>query len=249
MSTQTTIPRLRRVTDVDPLSAKLRRRLENEDPRYPHSDGKPLAESEGHMQCIRWLLDALEDILKGRQNVSLHGDMFWYWQEGHPEKKRAPDAMVIVGVPMDPIRLSFKSWLHNGIAPSVIFETASAEQENILLGELRDDYESQGVREYFVFDWSDRYLPKKLYGFRLRGRKYQSIRPTTDGCLYSQQLNVKMRPEKRMLRFIDVQTNEPVKTRSEQLTEQKKALAALEAKSKRLRELLKKAGIDPDAAK
>jgi hypothetical protein len=94
MSTQTKTPRVRRGTEVDPLSAELRRRLETEDPRYRHSDGKPLAESEGHMQCIRWLLDALEDILKVRQNVSLHGDMFWYWQEGHPEKKRTPDAMV-----------------------------------------------------------------------------------------------------------------------------------------------------------
>jgi Uma2 family endonuclease len=242
MSTQTTIPRLRRGAEVDPLSAELRRRLETEDPRYPHSDGKPLAESEGHMQCIRWLLDALEDIVKGRQNVSLHGDMFWYWQEGHPEKKRAPDAMVIFGVPMDPIRLSYKSWLHNGIAPAVIFETASAEQEDMLLTELRADYERQGVREYFVFDWSGRYLPRRLYGFRLRGGKYQSIRPAADGCLFSKQLNLKMRPEDRMLRFINVETNEAVKTRSEQVADQV-------AETRRLREILQKAGIDPDAAK
>jgi hypothetical protein len=202
------------------------------------------------MQCIRWMLDALEDILKGRENVSLHGDMFWYWQKGHPEKCRAPDAMVVFGVPMDPIRLSFKSWELGGKVPSLIIETASREQEEMLFGDLRDDYESQGVKEYFVFDWSDNeYLPKKLYGFRLRGRKYQMIRPAADGSFFSQQLNVKMRPEKRMLRFVNVENDEPIKTRSEQISVRDAAIVAREAEANRLRELLKKAGIDPDAAK
>ena len=243
MKTRNLKPPVRRESVDDSLDAELRRRLESEDPLYPHSDGKPLAESEAHMQCIRWMLDALEDILKGRENVSLHGDMFWYWQKGDPKKCRAPDAMVIFGVPMDPNRLSFKSWDHGGIVPSVIIETASKEQEVMLLGDIRNDYEAQGVREYFVFDWSDnKYLSRKLYGFRLRGRKYQSIRPSADGSMFSQQLNVKLLPEYKMLRFVNAESNEPIKTRSEQIADR-------DAEATRLREILKKAGIDPDAAK
>ena len=34
--------------------------------------------------------------------MSIHGDMFWYWKEGDPGKRRAPDTMVLFGVPMDP---------------------------------------------------------------------------------------------------------------------------------------------------
>ena len=233
----------------DPLMIELGRRLEAEDPRYPHSDGKPLAESEPHLQCIRWLLDAIEDLFKGRDNVAYHGDMFWYRQEGHPGKTRVPDVMVIFGVPMDPIRLSYKSWEYGGIVPAVIIETASAEQKNELFGDLYKDYESQGVREYFVFDWSQRYLDQQLYGYRLRGGRYQVIRPSDDGSLLSKQLKVKMRPEDKLLRLFDVRTNEPIKTRSEQIAMQRRALAAQTAETKRFREMLRRAGIDPDTAK
>jgi Uma2 family endonuclease len=219
-----------------------RAKLAADDPVYPHSDGKPLGESEPHLQCIRWLLDAVEDVLRGRDEVSIHGDMFWYWREGHPRENRAPDVMVLFGVPMDPKRLSYKSWEHRGIVPAVIIETASAEQEDQLLREMRDDYERLGVREYFVFDWSNHYLKEPLYGFRLRGRRYQTIRPSVDGCLLSQQLGVKMRAEGRMLRFVDARTGGPVPTRQERL-------GILQREMARLQEMLKKAGLDPEEAK
>jgi Uma2 family endonuclease len=254
----------------DPLGEDLRARLASDDGLYPYSDGKPLGESEAHMQCVRWLLDAIEDVLQGRENVSFHGDMFWYWQKGRPDLNRAPDVMVLFGVPMDPIRLSYKGWEHGGVVPAVIIETASAEQEDMLLGELRDDYERLGVKEYFVFDWSERYLDQQLYGFRLRGRTYQNIRPGADGCLLSRQLNVKMRPEKRMLRFVNAQTDEPIPTRSERLAAQQRELEARDAELaaretelaareteltrkdaelKRARDQLRKAGLDPDVGK
>jgi Uma2 family endonuclease len=240
----------------DPPLAELAARIAAEDPTYPHSDGKPLAESEPHLQCIRWLLDAVEDALQGTPNVSFHGDMFWYSQEGRPDLRRAPDVMVLFGVPMDPIRLSYKAWEHGSIVPAVIIETASAEQQDKLLGELRDDYERLGVREYFVFDWSGDYLEQQLYGFRLGGRGFRSIRASADGWVLSRELNVNLRPEQRMLRFADVQSTEPILTRSEQLAAQQRALVSQDARLAqqaaeldRARALLRKAGIDPDATK
>lgn len=215
-----------------------------------------MGESEPHLQCIRWLLDAVEDVLRGRDEVSIHGDMFWYWRKGHPRENRAPDVMVLFGVPMDPTRLSYKSWEYRGIVPAVIIETASAEQEDQLLGEMRDDYERLGVREYFVFDWSDHYLEQPLYGFRLHGRKYRTIRPTADGCLQSQQLDVKLRPEGRMLRLVDAVTGQPIPTRQERLGMQRRELAELDAEIarkdaelKRAHAQLRKLGVDPDAIK
>jgi Uma2 family endonuclease len=222
--------------------AEVRARIASENPMYPHSDGKPLAESEPHLQCIRWLLDAVEDALQGQPNVSFHGNMYWYWQQGRPDLRRAPDVMVIPGVPMDPIRLSYKGWEHGGVIPAVIIETASAEQQDKLLNELKEEYEGLGVDEYFVFDWSGDYLDRQLYGFRLSGSAYKDIRPTADGCLISRPLNIKMRAEGRMLRFVDAKTGVPLPTRGE-------SLAAQQAEAGRLRELLKKAGIDPDTAK
>jgi Uma2 family endonuclease len=219
------------------------------DQLYPYSDGKPLAESEPHMRCIRWLLDAVEDVIRGRKNVAFHGDMFWYWKEGDPRKCRAPDVMVLYGVPMDPVRLSYKGWEHRGIVPSVIIETASNEQQAMLLGELKRDYERLGVREYFVFDWSGQYLEEPLYGFRLRGKSYQPIRPAKDGSMLSRRLDVKMRPEGRMLRFINPETGELVPTRDEQVAGQRTELSSWQSEAARLRDLLKKFGIDPDTAK
>lgn len=224
-------------------------RAASEDIVYPYSDGKPLGESEPHLQCIRWLLDAVEDVLRDRDEVSIHGDMFWYWEKGNPRANRAPDVMVLFGVPMDRTRLSYKTWEHRGVIPAVIIETASAEQEGLLLGEMKDDYERAGVREYFVFDWSDHYLKRPLYGFRLRGRRYQAIRPSADGSLLSQQLDVKLRPEGRMLRLADAVTDRPIPTRQERLGMLQRQLADQADEIGRARALLKKAGIDPDAAK
>ena len=211
------------------------------DDPYPYSDGKPLAESEPHMRCIRWLLDAIEDVMRGKENVAYHGDMFWYWEKGNFRATRAPDVFVLFGVPMDFTRLSYKSWEYGGIVPSVIIETASKEQKKLLLGELRRDYERLGVNEYFAFDWSGKYLKKPLYGFRLRDGKYQALRPATDGSMLSQALGMKLRPEGKMLRLINPEDGQPIPARAE-------ALAAEQAETRRLKELLRKAGIDPTSS-
>lgn len=243
MNLPTKIPRQRA---SDPLGAELRRCIERNDPLYPYSDGKPVGESEAHLRCIRWLLDALEDLFPDKSNVSIHGDMFWYWQEGQPAKNRAPDVMVIFGVPMDPDRLSYKSWDHAGIAPAVIIETASADQEDILFEKLKRDYEEQGVREYFVFDCSHRYLEVKLHGFRLHERTYEPITADADGSMLSKELNVRLVQEQRMLRLINLETGLPILTRAEQVAAAAQRAAVAEETLKQMRDRLLKAGIDPD---
>jgi Uma2 family endonuclease len=223
---------------------------------YPYSTGEPMGESNAHLQCIRWILDALEDLLRDRPDVSVHGDMFWYWQEGRPDLTRAPDAMVFFGVPMDPVRKSFKSWEHGGAVPDVIIETASAAQKALLFGDMLRDYQGQCVREYFVFDWSGQYLDQPLYGYRLRGARYQPIRPRADGGLVSNQLRAVLRPDRRMLRFLKAADDSPILTRLEQVAAARaqadatsQEVAQKDAELKRALALLRKAGIDPDAPK
>lgn len=223
---------------------------------YPYSDGEPMGESQPHVDAIRALLDALDDLFWDDDTVSVHGNMHWYWREGDVSQTRAPDAMVIPGVPMDHDRTSFRSWEHGGRVPAAIIETASYKTFRANLGEVREDYEANGVREYFVFDPTRRYLPAPLMGFRLSRRRYRDVPVEADGSMVSRGLNVRMRPEGRFLRLIDLRSGEPIPTRPERiafyrtrLAESEARLAEREADLKRAHALLRKLGVDPDAAK
>ncbi len=49
---------------------------------YPSSDGKPMAETDFHVEAIHLLLDALNDFFADRNDVYVSGNTFWYWREG-----------------------------------------------------------------------------------------------------------------------------------------------------------------------
>ena len=68
---------------------------------YPSSDGKPMAETGIHVTAILMLYQALEDFFRGRDDVYLAANMFWYWEKGNPKARRAPDVMVVTGVPAE----------------------------------------------------------------------------------------------------------------------------------------------------
>jgi Uma2 family endonuclease len=230
---------------------------------YPYSDGEPMGESQPHIEAIRAMLDALDDLYWNDDNVSVHGNMHWYWCKGDVTQTRAPDAMVIPGVPMDHDRTSFKSWDHGGAVPAAIIETASYKTYRANLGEVREDYEVNGVREYFIFDAARLYLKVPLMGFRLSRRRYRDVPVETDGSMVSRELNVRLLPEGRFLRLIDLRTGERIPSRPERLAfyqarlaeheahmaEQEARLTAQAAELKRIQELLRKHGIDPDATK
>ena len=53
---------------------------------YPASDGEPMAETGLHVQAILELFQALSDALPVTDFVA--ADMYWYWEEGHPDSPR-----------------------------------------------------------------------------------------------------------------------------------------------------------------
>lgn len=248
---------------------------------YPYSDGEPMGESQPHIDAIRAMMDALEDLFWNDKNVSVQGNMHWYWKKGDVTRTRAPDAMVIPGVPKNPDRTSFKSWEFGGAVPSTIIETASYKTFRANLGEVREDYEENGVREYFLFDPSRLYLPVPLMGYRLSRRHYRVVPVEADGSMISRELKVRLFPERRYLRLIDLRTGEPILSRregnvlrDEKLAERDARIAQLEkeraaalvdrnallseteadlaekaAELKRMNDLLRKLGIDPNATK
>jgi len=135
---------------------------------YPSSDGKPMAETDFHVLAIRLLLDALEDVFATRNDVYVAGNVNWFWERGNPRRRRAPDVMVVCGVEKGP-RRSLRSWREWGAVPAACFEMASERTWKKNLGQVKDDYEAAGVKEYFVFDPTREYLEAPILGFRRRG--------------------------------------------------------------------------------
>jgi Uma2 family endonuclease len=180
---------------------------------YPASDGQPMAETGIHVRAIMLLFQGLEDALPA--TVFIAADMFWYWEEGHPESRVAPDLMVAKGVGRDD-RRSFFTWREGGAVPCAVFEMASKNTWREDLGEKRLLYERLGVREYILFDPEGKYLRPRLLAFRLVEGRYEFIAPDADDRLRSEELGLFMKAERRMLRLIDAATGTPVSTRQEQ---------------------------------
>lgn len=192
---------------------------------YPSEDGQPMAETKIHALAMILLMEALEDFFENRRDDAYIGiDQFWYWEEGNPRRRRAPDVFVAFGVlePERP-RRSFMSWREGGVLPAVIFEMASegTVQEN--LGEKRAVYERQGVSEYFIFDPDVEFLETAIVAYRLENGKYREIVPDARGRYWSEQLGAWVLAKGRELQLVDAVTGKAVltrkkKTESETLT-------------------------------
>ena len=120
----------------------------------------------------------------------------------------------------------------------MLFEVASESTWQEDLGEKRALYGRLGVAEYFLFDPEGRYLDPPLQGFRYRGGVPEALAPAADGSLTSAELGLRLLPEGRLLRLVDVRTGEPVLTRAERLERERERAEALAAEVARLQALL-----------
>jgi hypothetical protein len=64
---------------------------------YPSGDGQPVAETFDHLYVILITIEVLRLYLQYEQACIL-GNQFLYYEEGSPNKRCAPDVMVIFGV-------------------------------------------------------------------------------------------------------------------------------------------------------
>jgi Uma2 family endonuclease len=185
---------------------------------YPASDGKPMAETTAHVTAIILLLQALEDYFARKRDVFCAADIFWYYEEGQPKKRVAPDILVAKGVVHRPHRRSFFSW-REGTVPCVIFEITSKKTRRVDLGPKRDLYERQGVSEYFLFDPEADYLKPPLQGYRLQKGKYAALQSAEDGSLSSEELGLRLVAEGEMLRLVRAKSGRRILTRAEKVEE------------------------------
>src|SRR5437588_1582654 len=91
---------------------------------YPSSDGKPMAETEYHVNLMTYFISALKTRYAHRDDVYVMGNNFIYYEEGNPKVRLSPDTYVVFGVPKR-IRDSYKVWEEGGKFPDVVFEFTS----------------------------------------------------------------------------------------------------------------------------
>ncbi len=174
---------------------------------YPESDGEPMAETDTHRKQTIYLLNALEHHFRDAPDVYVSGNLFIYYREGDPTKVVAPDIFVVQGVPKRD-RHIYQVWKeHKG--PDVVIEVTSRSTREEDLGMKKGVYEVLGVREYFIFDPLGEHLQPRLVGFRLADWGYRHIE---EEPLMSQVLGLELRVEGEMLRLIDPQTGERLRT-------------------------------------
>ena len=179
---------------------------------YPESDGKPVGETDIH---IDWIF-RLRDILRYRyvgQRVYVGSDMLVYYEEGRPSKFFVPDEFVVLDCEQRD-RRTFKIW-EEGRIPNVIFEVTSLSTKKEDLVFKPKTYSEVGIREYFLYDPTAEYLHPALQGFRLQDDAYVPIELDTGGWLLCEQLGIELRLDARDLVMRDVTTQQVLLTRAD----------------------------------
>jgi Uma2 family endonuclease len=181
-------------------------------------------------------LQALEDYFARKPDVFCAADIFWYYQEGQPKKRVAPDILVAKGVVHRPHRRSFFSW-REGTVPCAIFEITSKKTRRQDTGPKWELYGQQGVAEYFLFDPEASYLKPRLQGFQLKKGKSVALQPAEDGSLTSEQLGLRLVTEGEILRLIRAKSGRRILTRAEKVEEAERRAGPAERRADRAEQL------------
>lgn len=100
------------------------------------------------MELLRPLVERWLRLL-GRKAFT-GADQFWYFEEGDPAARRAPDVYVVLGVPQDiPPPGVWKTW--EGHRPDFVLEVVGRDWKKDY-AEAPRDYDAMGAREVVVFD-------------------------------------------------------------------------------------------------
>ena len=184
-----------------------------EDPRYPSSDGRPLAESDWQLHAILDAVAVLDLHFKDRPDVYVSGDLLIYYEEGKPRKCVAPDVFVVLGAARRR-RMIYKLW-EEPKAPDFVLEVASENTWRQDEGPKRTLYAQLGVREYWLFDPREEYFDPPLLGLTLVDGRYRSLPARVEGgrrVFRSEALGLDLRLEDGRLYFRDPATSGSTRT-------------------------------------
>ena len=173
---------------------------------YPETDGKPVGETDIHIQELLDTLATLKDFFRDQPNIYVSGDNMFYYEERDPSAVVSPDIYVVKGIAKG-LRRIYKLWVEK-IPPCFVLEITSRSSRLEDLGTKRAIYALLGVREYFLFDPTEEYLEPPLQGFILVNNEYQHLEPDADGSFISQELGLNLRIDNNQLRFFIPSTGE-----------------------------------------
>jgi Uma2 family endonuclease len=173
---------------------------------YPESDGKPMAETDVHIDALIYLREALRDHFRETPQVYVAGNLLLYYEEGNPSACVAPDVFVVKGVSKHE-RRTYRLW-EEGQAPVVAFEITSRGTRLEDLGNKRALYAMLGIAEYYLYDPLGEYLQPSLQGYRLQAGEYQRLPLQEVGVLRSAALGLEIRVEAGRLLVVNPETGE-----------------------------------------
>ncbi len=155
---------------------------------YPESDGKPVAETDLHIDGIYQMRQMFRAHFAQTPDVYVSGNIMMYYEDSRPPKAVSPDLLVTFGIGKKP-RRTYKIW-EEGKPPDVVVEFSSKGTVQTDLVRKKELYAELGIPEYFLCDVDRRYLPSPLIGFRLVDGEYVEIPPLTDGGIPSAVLGI-----------------------------------------------------------
>ncbi len=211
------------------------------------SDEPPL-ESDLHREQIDLLIRILKLWWRERQDFYASGNLTIYYSPNQKKSEyfRGPDFFVVLGTQKKD-RKSWVVWQEDGKYPNLIVEILSSLTTAVDKGLKKQVYQDTfRTPDYFWFDP----VTMELQGFHIVDGKYQEIQVTTDGRLWSQQLELYLGVYEGKLRFFT--TENQLILSSEELAEQERLRAEqaeeraerAEQEIARLREALRIQGID-----
>jgi Uma2 family endonuclease len=121
------------------------------DPLYPDSDGKPMADNPKQWDYIALIKNGFEVLFQDRPDVFVGGDQLWYAEKGNPKERLAPDTLIAFGRPKG-YRGAYKTWEEDNIEPQVVYEVRSPRNTRPEMKRKREFYERHGVTEYIEYD-------------------------------------------------------------------------------------------------
>ena len=180
---------------------------------YPAEDGKPMAASDLHRHQLFRTLNTLETHFSQDPTVYVSGDILMYYVQGVPSKSISPDVLVTFGIGMK-LRRTYLVW-EEGTVPDFVMEFSSeSTYRNDLTGKM-DIYASLGIKDYFLYDAEDLYLPSQLMGYELVNGVYIEVQPDDNGGIRSSALGLDFRVRNEGIAIFDPVANDWVQTRAE----------------------------------
>ena len=222
-------------TDIRPLPYAP---TDSADIIYPESDGKPMAETDFHIEEIIRMRQMLKGQFAALPDVYVSGNILMYYVKGDVHQSVSPDILVSFGIGKKQ-RRTYKVW-EEGKPPDFVLEFSSKGTYQTDLAEKMSIYASIGITEYFLYDAERLYLPSPLMAFRLVDGKYVEILEGPDGGFISETLGLTFHLLDDSLGLYDSETEKWLLSAEEQVQQEAEERQKLQVEVERLKEELKR---------